>query len=1147
MDSITYGISSTTQYNSAEFPNAALVIARGGHSADFYVGLGTLNSRAKAVHFGFGEFGPATVFENNLWMQYGGNETLPGDSGKMRDADESIHLVFKYPSIGVGEVVQFKFVYILSDNVEMEALRSLELLILTQPTVSLSGNTSLISALASQVFSAVTFYVFGVLAATPNDPASWTHIGDSLSIEGSASYSLRFDSSLFVDGWVQVKVAGFFAQSLLPEAEASAPAIISNAGILMKFTLSDMNGRFEFYSSVTTMLNLTKVNNYDNDPISVSYYREIYNSSSMISTLLATVSTKPFVIAVTVKDLSFGQSVWIRASVLTLGGMTTSTVFSGVVIQLHQKPTNITLFPAESAENSIFGTLVGNLATSDYDAPKHFQYFLLDSANGAFAINGTQLYVIGPIDYETTPYLEIRIRTSNGQSINCCFEKAFVITILDVNEAPTALFPLMFSVPEDSRLGSIIGGLSGVDPDRGQVLSYFMLATSYSNFNVDSKSGHITLIRSLNFESINGYNVTIRVIDSGFPSLFLDKIITISVINVNEAPSKVLLVCDGIPCIVRDNTTVDSVIGKFEVIDEDLNDLHQFVLLESGDGIFRVDRDTGVLRLATLINYILTGNKLKITIRCSDSGGLFKDEDISVAVVHILQPPKVFDTVCSVRETRQVGDSVTVSANDVYSACSVDVLYPSAVYIFQIVHGAAKPGSEIADISVNSFSGIFFVNRSLDFTKCSFYNLTVAVSGDGGTSITNVIINIVNVDEPPVFHDCTFFVYENSPIGTIVGSPLSAFIFDARALEVCTLVSCGSMSFSISGGNDEKLFQISDSVSGQLSIASIGLDFEISRLFVLSVRAMRQNNLLATADITVIIRDVNEKPHIMFSSLNVFARIEERLPKGTQFGLGIYATDEDIGQFVTLEICGGNLDTTFALSTIMDVSSGLNFSYFSVSNESSLDYRIHKSFAIIICGYDNGIPILYDNGTYIIDVIRVNRPPNINNHFSFEVREDAVFGVSVGHKLIDFIADYQDSMNIIFTIVDYGQDLSRTFSIDRSTGLITVRLSILNVWLNPLYNYTIQVTDKNGLSVLVVVSIEVLDIPEAPIFESIFTGAVSENIPSVEHIYVSFAGQPIVCRATDKDIRNSLTFAIEDVDGNISNRALFLLEYMAQR
>lgn len=217
--------------------------------------------------------------------------------------------------------------------------------------------------------------------------------------------------------------------------------------------------------------------------------------------------------------------------------MTADHVFS-FTVSANSAPTDLTLSPATVAENSANGTSVGTLSTTDPDVGDTFTYTLVsgtgDTNNGLFAINGATLQVAAAIDFETTPSLSVRIRTTDSAGLS--YEEAFTITVTNVNEAPTDLALSNASVTENQPSSTIVGTLSATDPDAGDTHTFTLVAgtgdADNASFSISGTTLRTTV--SFNYEAKSVYSVRVRATDSG--TLTFEKALSIAVIDANDPP-----------------------------------------------------------------------------------------------------------------------------------------------------------------------------------------------------------------------------------------------------------------------------------------------------------------------------------------------------------------------------------------------------------------------------------------------------------------------------------------------------------------------------------------------------------------------------------------------------------------------------------
>ncbi|HYE28451.1 MAG TPA: cadherin domain-containing protein, partial [Allosphingosinicella sp.] len=103
------------------------------------------------------------------------------------------------------------------------------------------------------------------------------------------------------------------------------------------------------------------------------------------------------------------------------------------------------------------------------------------------------------------------------------------------NEAPFDLVLDDDSVDENAPAGTLVGTVSADDPDPEDVLSYTLVDDAGGLFALDSSTGALTTTASLDHEAAASHEIVIRATDPD--GLFVDRTLTISVGDVNEAPT----------------------------------------------------------------------------------------------------------------------------------------------------------------------------------------------------------------------------------------------------------------------------------------------------------------------------------------------------------------------------------------------------------------------------------------------------------------------------------------------------------------------------------------------------------------------------------------------------------------------------------
>lgn len=84
---------------------------------------------------------------------------------------------------------------------------------------------------------------------------------------------------------------------------------------------------------------------------------------------------------------------------------------------------------------------IGQFTTEDQDPSHKHLYTLVDDADGAFVVKGHKLFtsLTANLDYESRREYNITVRSTDDGTPPLFLEETYLITVLDVNEAPTLI------------------------------------------------------------------------------------------------------------------------------------------------------------------------------------------------------------------------------------------------------------------------------------------------------------------------------------------------------------------------------------------------------------------------------------------------------------------------------------------------------------------------------------------------------------------------------------------------------------------------------------------------------------------------------------------------------------------------------------
>jgi hypothetical protein len=262
-------------------------------------------------------------------------------------------------------------------------------------------------------------------------------------------------------------------------------------------------------------------------------------------------------------------------SIIFNHGTSLGTLSTPITLYTNHAPTDIAISTNTVSENSTIGTLIANLSATDQDPGTSFNYTLTSGQpeNNQFSITGNQLLVNANYDFETDPIklIEIRVDDNGG----CEFIKTFTVNVIDVNDPPTALTLTTIVVYDHQQAGSYTGQFFTTDQDANDVHTYSLVVgtgdTHNAEFFIQNDTLYVT--NEVDFNVHPEFYIRVRSTDLG--GLFIEETFTITVSNVNDAPTDILFSNNSI----AENLPLATSIGTLSVVDADVGDTHTLTLV----------------------------------------------------------------------------------------------------------------------------------------------------------------------------------------------------------------------------------------------------------------------------------------------------------------------------------------------------------------------------------------------------------------------------------------------------------------------------------------------------------------------------------------------------------------------------------------
>ena len=351
---------------------------------------------------------------------------------------------------------------------------------------------------------------------------------------------------------------------------------------------------------------------------------------------------------------------------------------------------------------------------------------------------------------------------------------------------------------------------------------------------------------------------------------------------------------------VAENAAAGTQVALFSGVDADASDTATFSLVNPS-GLFSIAAN-GRLTTNQPLNYEAAPTGYSVTVRVTDSGGLWFDESFTVVVTDVNEQPTMSPATFSINENTAAGTAVgTVSAGD-----------PDTNAAFRNFRYEIVPGTGSSMFSINATTGQISLAGSPNYELAPSYSLSVKVwdggaIGSGLSTVATTTVNIINVNEMPSMSGPTSYTVREGdnggPGNQLVQTPETGgqLIFitgsdpDGTALQ-----------YEIVSGPG--IFQI-NSTTGALMQHGV-TDYESpTKSYTLTVRgwdggAVGVGNS-ATRTVTINLANVNEAPRIMAAASRTITMIDPFFGSYDELIPGVVVQDPE-GDAIQFVHSGGN-------------------------------------------------------------------------------------------------------------------------------------------------------------------------------------------------------------------------------------------------
>jgi len=485
--------------------------------------------------------------------------------------------------------------------------------------------------------------------------------------------------------------------------------------------------------------------------------------------------------------------------------------------------------------------------------------------------------------------LKLRVIATRGKLKARAFLTLEVLPVTPpppTNKPPTAITLSPATVAENQPAGTLVGALSGTDPDAGDTLTFALVAGAGStdNASVAIAATALRTTKPLDFEAKPVLSLRVRVSDS--KGATFERQITIGVTNANDPPADIGLTSSSI----AENQPAGSTVGALSASDADPLDTHMFALV-TGTG----DTDNAqfaiagtMLQTAASFNLEAKGS-YSIRVRATDSAGGTFEKQLTITVTNVNEGPA--DIALSTT-------SVTEGSTAVGSLSTTD---PDAgdTFTYTLVAGAGATNNASYQISGDALSR----SAPAPAFPAPAESIRVRATDANGLFFEKAFtIMITRINAVPTDIALTAsMVAENAVVNTTVGT-LSATDADAGETFTFSLVAGA-------GSTDNASFNINAAALRSSAV----FDFETKSSYAIRLRVTDSQGATFEKQFTITVTNVNDAPTDIALSA---ASVAENQPVNTAAG-NLSTTDPDAGNTFTYTLVAGTGSTDNAAFQIV--------------------------------------------------------------------------------------------------------------------------------------------------------------------------------------------------------------------------------------
>uniref|UniRef100_A0A8C3R498 FAT atypical cadherin 1 n=1 Tax=Cyanoderma ruficeps TaxID=181631 RepID=A0A8C3R498_9PASS len=406
-------------------------------------------------------------------------------------------------------------------------------------------------------------------------------------------------------------------------------------------------------------------------------------------------------------------------------------------------------------ENTEPKTLLTRVQAADADAGlnRKIHYALVNSAEGQFSIDEFSgiIRLEKPLDRELQAVYTLTLKaTDEGLPRRLSSTSSLIVSVLDINDNPPVFEHREYSasVSEDVLVGTEVLQIYAASRDieaNAEITYSIVSGNEHGKFSIDSTTGAIFVIESLDYESSHEYYLTVEATDGGTPSLSDVVTVNINVTDIND--NSPVFSQDTYTAVISEDAMLEQSVITVMADDADgpsNNHIHYAIIDGNQGNPFTIDPTRGEIKVTKLLDREkISGYTL--TVQASDNGSPPKinTTTVNIDVSDVNDNPPVFSKgnySVIIQENKPVGFSVLQLV-----VTDRDSSHNGPPFLFTILTGNEERTFQITQ------QGVLTTSAALNRKVRDHYLLHVKVADNGKPPLSSLTYIDIRVIEESIY------------------------------------------------------------------------------------------------------------------------------------------------------------------------------------------------------------------------------------------------------------------------------------------------------------------------------------------------------------------------------------------------------------